>query len=196
MSEEVAKDIIFSLTGIHSSGKTTIGTLLAQEGFSYHPEIAAMLIERGEARWIEGSTVSTEEFQRSIMQEELRRETAALSTGVHVVETFHPGNLAHCLLICPDADVTRHYREHAQHVVREKRVIGIHLNIDIATLLTRTQLYKGRQIDTSFYAKLGPAIQGVYQELGMTWYCINSRGTIENTLERVRGIIQGEVGKR
>lgn len=84
------KDIIV-LTGIHGSGKSTLGRKFEKEGYLFFPEIGTGLREK----WDCNVSQRQESFDQIVMEMELERDKELeITAGFPVVESWHIGNIA------------------------------------------------------------------------------------------------------
>lgn len=98
--------LTIALVGAHGAGKTTVGRALAAAlGVPYHEEVGRRLA--AERRPVDQTAEDPQDaFDEAIFSEESARD-ARWTTGVRVVETWHPGNLAYAARRSP-AVVARH----------------------------------------------------------------------------------------
>jgi hypothetical protein len=125
------------MVGCHGSGKTTLGTILANRlRVEHHEEIGKAL--RREAMRIEpGCTAekSQSEFDAEVFRREVERDFRPF--GGRVVETWHPGNLAFASLRSPDT-ARLHSGALRFHVLRLRGPIWVQpLEIGEETVMAR-----------------------------------------------------------
>lgn len=86
---------IIVLNGIHTSGKSTVGKYLGNNGFVYLPEIAMELLDKG---IVIGATGDSQ-IQMEIMKRENNRDKIILSSDYeYIIESRHTAGLAHAKL--------------------------------------------------------------------------------------------------
>lgn len=121
---------ILAFNGVHTAGKSTFGKRLAQEtGIPYLSEVAQQLIDdEGEDWGDEGDHA----FQHRIHQREAARDRDILRDGYDavIVETWHPGNIAHSREVA-DAGLPERQEEYVD-VLLEHADVDVHaMFIDI-----------------------------------------------------------------
>ncbi len=110
------------LIGAHGAGKTTLGRQLAQVlGWRFDDEIGERLRRQALARDPTAHAAQPQaDFDRAVIEAELRRDCEMAASGPRIVETWHLGNLAYARHRSPA--VARAYEAQiADAVCRAKR---------------------------------------------------------------------------
>lgn len=94
------KDIVV-LNGIHTAGKSTIGSELGKRcGFSYYPEIGKVIRQEWEAQTgsLGAPAALSDAFDLEVMTRESDRDAVLLTDpNLPIVETWHTGNMAYLI---------------------------------------------------------------------------------------------------
>jgi len=174
---------IIVLSGIPSSGKTTIGKLLNKKGYFYVPEIAEQLIKKGVTTGVDANPM----LDKTIMEVELQRDKYlfSLNKNLLVIETWHPGNIAYACLRNPP--IAKQYKQIFQKILKYHKVFGIYLNIPLDIFWKRTVKYKrdGRQEIVMFFKRLQNEILACHKEFGIPLVKINSNQSKKTVFHEV-----------
>jgi len=153
---------IIVLSGIPTSGKTTIGRLLEQKGYFYVPEIVEQFIKQGMTTGVDANSILDE----MIMEAELQRDKRLFSLKKNplIIETWHPGNIAYACLRNPS--IAEQYRQIFGKIAKYNKIYGIYLNIPFGTFWKRTGKYKKEDCQriVAFFKRWQNEIVNCYEE--------------------------------
>jgi len=138
------------LLGVHAAGKTSVGRILAQNGFSFFPEIAADIIERRMPWQLPPS------FDEAVIAKEfIRDQLFRHQSQPFFVETWHLGNLAYARVRNPEIAST--YAELAKSRIEEFLPRIYFLRVSPEVVLARTAYFvskEDRERATEFFARV------------------------------------------
>jgi thymidylate kinase len=182
--------MVIVLNGVHTAGKSTVGTRLAAHGLPYYPEIADWLIET----WgFSGSLTGTERFQREVHAAECVRDRVVLAERTCVVETWHPGNLAHTMAMGASRLATTQ-RSHLQQLADrgDVRIVGLFLDIPVDRIPERSDRFDQDDREAlQFYREVSHYTRRVYDRVGMEYIEIDGTAPVESvTAAALKGIQQ------
>lgn len=159
------------LIGPHGAGKTTVGRQIAQAlGWRFDDEIGERLRRQALARDPSAhAALPQSDFDRAVIEEELRRDHEVAAQGPRIVETWHLGNLAYARQRSPDVGWA--YQDEIAAAVRRAQAQGPvwvqQLKIDEAALRAR-QTEPGPPEIAQFFLKVGDEACAVANELGLS----------------------------
>jgi len=192
MTEDVTRFLV--LNGIHTAGKTTIGRYLEDEGYDYRPEIAAQLIEQEE---FTGSTAGTEKFQRTVYERECERDTRLVDAGQSaVIETWHPGSIAHAMEVASRQLVERMEQYLVEMLDRpDVEVTAVFLSVPPERIPERSDRFDEDDPEVvEFYESVRDNTKAVYREYGIPYVEVETDGDLGAAKERVRSLADELLG--
>lgn len=176
------------LSGIPTSGKTTLGKLLKEQGYSYVPEIVESFIKKG----FKTGTEANQLLDKKVMTAEFCRDKQLLSgkKDLIIIETWHIGNIAHAQL--RNINVAKKYIKLFKKNAKKYRIYGIYLEIPYKTFWKRTKKYKdcNKQKTVSFFRLLRKQILKCYKEFKIPLQKINANRQIKLVLGDILDFIE------
>ena len=151
--------------GPHSAGKTTLIGRLKDKGV-----VSVAGDEIGKRLFYErclNTGALGPEFELEVVERELERDAGLASTsGIKVIETWHPGNLAYAAVRNPSMIPELLDRCTASPLFN--RACGIYLRIPHETIAVRTKTFSSdRQWAKSFYGQIDLQIPLMLDRLGL-----------------------------
>lgn len=178
------------LNGIHTAGKTTIGSHLADEGYDYYPEIAAQLIEQ---EGFAGSTSGTDQFQRTVYERECERDARLLDEGRNaVIETWHPGTIAHAMEVA-SRELVERMQNHLEETLSrtDVEVTAVFLSVPPERIPERSDRFDEADADViDFYERVRDNTKAVYCEYDIPHVEVETDGDVETAKQRVRSLTE------
>lgn len=179
---------VICLNGIHTSGKTSVGEALKRMGYCFYDEIATKLIREGHAPNLGSGLLPGDAFQRKVMELEIRRD-AELKGKNAVVETYHPGNIAHCRLLARD-ETTQKYSAYFKKMLDSFDVQAVYLRIPTELVVDRSKIFKSFTANvSSFFSRLENEMFEVYRQYGIKYTVVTNDCPIQDTMLRVKEVI-------
>lgn len=176
---------IVVLNGIHGSGKTTLGTLLAEsEGVRFYHEIG------GELRKLstDNALQSGDSFDREVMRREVGRDVEIhASPGLAVVETWHPGNLAYARIRSPK--VYEQYLRQFERSLECFSPLFVYCEIGKDTFLARaTEKVAPDQMEMlySFYLGIREETLRIYGMFGLSPVVVNNDKGLDESFHKLQ----------
>lgn len=158
------------LIGPHGAGKSTLGRMLATRlGCPFEHEIGERLRREALQKDAHAHAAKPQgDFDRVVMEEELKRDAACREPCTRVIETWHLGNLAYARLRSPEVAV-RYAARVAAAVRRAQistRLVVQPLSIDIPVLRMRRSEPGPAEID-DFFLRVAQEATAVAEELSI-----------------------------
>jgi thymidylate kinase len=192
------KEVIV-LNGIHGAGKSTLGERLQKQGSIYLPEIGRELRRRVSYTVFE----QMEDFDRNVMNEELKRDVMLLETkGIPVIETWHPGNIAYAMIRNPK--LAEEYMQEFNATLQYFKPTMVMLGINRQTFNSRTSENTGNKNSEDlwyFYKKIRTNTLQIYNDFNLNHILVDGNKNIEevgremNSLLRERGLFVPEINR-
>lgn len=167
------RSTVFVLNGIHAAGKSTVGAFLRTNGHDYCEEIADGLLEQDR---FNGSHLGTRQFQHRVFNRERHRDQEILDGGTKVIETWHPGNIAHAHALGHDQVAAKEHRYFQRVMTQENLIIvPIYLDIPIESMWDRSDRFEkeDRKIQ-QFYLDISDRIRRVYERYNLDYIVIDA----------------------
>ena len=176
---------IFALNGVHTAGKSSVGTKLGEETeIPYHSEIAQMLIDEHDEDWGEEGDHA---FQETIHQYETHRDRDLLEQDHDVaIETWHTGNLAHSIENAGDA-LVEDQKEYLEQVTEHEdtEVYALFFDIPLETIWDRSPHFEdGNKQIIEFYDQVRENHFALYEEFDIEYEVIDSTASVQKTYEQ------------
>lgn len=175
---------VLVITGPHAAGKSTILQHLDTNGFETRQEVASLLIEQHGYEWGRHGDAA---FQEEIFRAEVERDKRLLATEASVViETWHFGNIAHCMEVA-SSDLVK--RQNAYLSALRNRddieIAALHVSIPFEDMVDRSPYVSAEDQETkNFYRRIECHILMLYEEYGIEYRTLdNTEGNLESTLE-------------
>lgn len=183
-----------AVNGPHAAGKSTVLNHFSGEGIRTEPEIASLLIDRYGYKW---GRQGDEVFQKRIFELETRRDQTLIEDETDVsVETWHFGNLAHCMEIGTQSLVKKqHEYLESLHKRDDIETAALYLSIPFHEIPCRSDYIEPGDTKTiEFYEKIEENIFRIYEQYGVEHKIINNRDgelgtTIESALEFATNVL-------
>lgn len=175
---------VLVITGPHAAGKSTILRYLAKNGFETRQEVASLLIEQHGYDWGRHSDAA---FQEEIFKTEIERDKRLLEAGASVaIETWHFGNIAHCIEVA-SSDLVERQRTYLS-ALRERddvEMAALHVSIPFEAMVNRSpHVAAGDDETKEFYRRIECHILALYEEYDMEHRVVdNTDKNLEATLE-------------
>lgn len=165
--------LIFPVFGMHTSGKSSLLAYASGQGVLVFPEIAQQFINSG----VKLAGNAGADTQRMIMNKEIERdkELAMLSRKAAIfVETWHIGNLAHCMITSPD--LFTEYLKYFKKFVSRVNIHGIYLKLNSDEVFRRTRLhqYEDPSEVARFHGNVGANIERILVETGIPYSVVDA----------------------
>lgn len=177
--------MILVLLGPHGAGKTTLGRALSRRlAAPFDDEIGRRLAAARPAT--ETAATAQPSFDDAVLEEELSRDATRPASHLHVVETWHPGNLAFTSLRSP-ARLPAHQARIRQHL-RPADVLVVSLWAPRGVLRAR----QSEAAALSFFLKVGRRAERFARRLGLPLLARlrSDREPAEAQAERVALLLQ------
>lgn len=181
-------ETILALNGVHTAGKSTLGEMLeAREGLNYFPEIAQRLINEEGSDWGEEGT---HDFQEAIHVNEAARDRELLTDNIDhaVIETWHPGCLAHSMenaeqdLVDEQEEYLEIFDEHSG-----VDIYAVFLNMPLENIWERSPHFEEGDDDViNFYDEVRDNHFQIYEKHGIEYIEVENDGDFEEAYETVR----------
>lgn len=187
---------VLAITGPHASGKSTIIRHLETNGFETRPEIASVLIERHGYDW---GRHGDAKFQEKIFNLEVERDKRLLAAEASVaIETWHFGNIAHCIEI-GSSDLVERQKTYLSKL-RERddvEMAALHLSISFEEMVSRSPHVTAEDDETrEFYRRIESNILALYHEYDIEHIVVkNAPGDLEGTLKTALGFAERVVNR-
>lgn len=180
--------MIIVLSGIHSSGKSTLGRSLGEQGYAYVLEIVERFIEQGITTGVKAEPTLDE----MIMEAEFQRDKYLFRSARDpiIVETWHPGNIAYATLRNPI--VATRYKKRFGPIAKHHRIYGIYLRIGDHTFLERTRKYIGQDAlqAIEFFHNLEQTTLACYRDFQLPLIEIDAVASIAVVQRKVLSLIE------
>lgn len=187
---------IVCLNGIHTSGKTTVGRELRKMGYPFFEEIGTELIQKGYAPGISEGRLPDDAFQRMVMDAEIRRDGEI--TGNAIVETYHPGDIAHCHLLA-GRNTTEEYERYFALALKSIELQAVYLAIPLQAVASRSRIFAEITPELlDFFRRLEEKIFETYERYGIRYTVVPSDRPILEVVTDVKAVVdemwQSETG--
>lgn len=173
-----------AVNGPHASGKSTILQHLETNGFETRREIASLLIDQHGYDW---GRHGNSAFQEEIFDREVDRDNRLLAAKESVaIETWHFGNIAHCMEVA-SSDLVKRQRTHLSTICEgdDIEIAALYLSIPFEEIANRSpHVDSGDQETQKFYQRIERHIFALYEEYEIERLVVdNSEGNLQETLE-------------
>ncbi len=177
---------VYCLNGVHTSGKSVVGKELQKRGYYVLEESAKTLIDQGNNPFGKGK-LSGDRFQRTVMEMEFERESEIAENTV--IETYHPGNIAHCMLVA-NRDTLTEYERRFSDILERRELLAVYLQIPFEEIEKRSKLFPKVTLEiVEFYKKLEGQLFSIYSRFGIPYTIVNNCRGLGDTVEEVEGLI-------
>lgn len=181
------KEVIV-LNGIHGAGKSTLGERLQKQGGIYLSEIGRELRRRVSYNVFE----QVEDFDRHVMNEELKRDEMLLETkGISVIETWHPGNIAYAMIRNPK--FAEEYIQEFSARLQYFKPTMVMLDINRQTFNSRTSENIGNKNSEDlwyFYKKIKANTLKIYGDFSLNHIFVDGNKNIEEVGREMNSLLQ------
>lgn len=181
-------DKVLALNGVHTAGKSSLGEMLEErDGFNYFSEIAQKIIDEEGNDWGEAGS---HEFQEAIHINEASRDRELLTDDNDhaVIETWHPGCLAHSMENA-DQSLVDEQNEYLEVLDQHSDVdiYAVFLNMPLENIWERSPHFEeGDEEILEFYDDVRENHFEIYDRHGIDYIVIDNDGGLEEAYEQVR----------